>query len=109
MGSRFRQVSSEMCNSMHIMSKLDLLNCGPSCYPPRGCLPLAGLRNRRRDRWRAIRQLLAELLTQHELGDGRQLHVRRAFVDLADLSVAPVFLDGIILGESVAAVNFDGQ
>ena len=45
------------------------------------------------------------LAAQHQLGDGRQLHVRRALVDLADLAVAEIFLDGIILGEAVAAVD----
>jgi hypothetical protein len=49
------------------------------------------------------------LFSQHKFGDRGQLHVRRAFVDLADLCVAPVLLHGIVLGESVAAVDFDGE
>src|SRR5215471_21244810 len=49
------------------------------------------------------------LLPQHQLGDGRQLHVGRALVDLADLGVTPVFLDGIILGKSIPTVDFNGQ
>src|ERR1700693_285159 len=49
------------------------------------------------------------LFPEHELGDGRQLHVGRALVDLADLGVAPVLFDGIVLGESVSAVDFDGE
>src|SRR5229473_5711473 len=52
------------------------------------------------------RQLLP---SQHQLGDSRQLHVGCAFVDFADLGVAPVLLYWIILGESVTAVNFYGQ
>ncbi len=41
--------------------------------------------------------------------DCLQLEVRRPFVDLSDLRVAIQLLDGVILDESVAAIEVDGQ
>src|SRR6202040_180845 len=40
----------------------------------------------------------------HQFRDSGQLHVRRAFVDFADLGVAPVLLDRIVLGETIPPV-----
>src|SRR5208337_4575971 len=48
-------------------------------------------------------------LLDHQLGDGLQLHVRGALVDLADLRVAEELLHRIVLGEAVAAVNLQRQ
>src|SRR3954469_305110 len=50
-----------------------------------------------------------ELLSEHQLGNGGQLHVRRTLVDFADLGVAPILLDRIVFGEAVSAVDFDGK
>ena len=50
-----------------------------------------------------------EPLLDHQLGDGLQLHVGGALIDLADFRVAPVFLHWIILSESVTAVDLDGE
>src|SRR5882724_171463 len=47
--------------------------------------------------------------TQQLFGDGLQLQVRRAFVNLADLRVAPEFLDRIVLDVAVAAQEVDRQ
>jgi len=83
------------CNSMHIMS--NAICC--SGEPER--LPEAVFR---------LRDVARGLLPAHQqLGDGSQLHVGRAFVNLADLGVAPVFLHWIVFGEAVAAVDFDGE
>jgi len=49
------------------------------------------------------------LTAEQKFGNGCELHVGGAFVNLADLGVAPVFFDGIIFGEAVAAVDFDSQ
>lgn len=49
------------------------------------------------------------LLSQYQLGDRRELHVGCALVDLADLGVAPVLLDRVILGKSIPAIDFNGQ
>ena len=46
------------------------------------------------------------LPSQHQLGDGLELHVGGAFVDFSDLGISEVLLDGIVFGEAVAAVNF---
>jgi hypothetical protein len=50
-----------------------------------------------------------QLFSQHQLRDGRKLHVRRPLVDLADLGVAPVLLDGIVLSEAVATVDLNRE
>ena len=44
---------------------------------------------------------------QHLFGDGGQLHVRRAFVDLADLGVAVVLLRRIVAHKSIAPEDLD--
>src|ERR1051326_834235 len=49
------------------------------------------------------------LAAEHDLGDGRQLHVRGSLVDLSDLAIAEILLDGIILGKPEAAVDLDRQ
>src|ERR1700743_3443256 len=41
-------------------------------------------------------------------GDGDLLDLGAAFDDLGDLGVAPVALDGMVLGEAVGAVQLDG-
>ena len=46
---------------------------------------------------------------QQVLGDRLQLHVGRALVDLSDLRVTKVFLRGIVLRISVAAVDLHDQ
>src|SRR6202021_4223040 len=43
------------------------------------------------------------LVPEHKLGDRRELHIRRAFVDLADLGVAIILLHRVVLAEAVAA------
>ena len=55
-----------------------------------------------------LRTLNFELLTLQHLCDCHQLHVGCAFVDRADLGVAPEFLDRVILDVTVTAVYFDG-
>src|SRR5689334_11312578 len=46
---------------------------------------------------------------QYELGDGLELHVGCALVDLPDLRIAPVLLDRVVLGKPVSTVDFDRQ
>src|ERR1700723_3787264 len=46
---------------------------------------------------------------KHQLGYRCQLHVRGAFVDLADLGVAVVLLDGVVLHKAVAAKYLYGM
>jgi membrane protease YdiL (CAAX protease family) len=46
---------------------------------------------------------------QDGLGDGGELHVRRALVDLSDLRVAPVLLDRVLLRVAVAAEKLHRQ
>src|ERR1017187_6873200 len=53
--------------------------------------------------------MLPALLAHHQFGDGQELHVRRAFVDLADLRIAEELLHRVVLGEAVAAVDLDAQ
>lgn len=43
----------------------------------------------------------------HKLRDRLQLHIRRTFVDGADLAVSPEFFDGIVLYVTIAAEEFD--
>src|SRR2546423_1898814 len=50
---------------------------------------------------------LSRFPSDDELGDGLQLHVGSALVDRADLGVAPELLDGVVLDEAVAAVEFN--
>src|ERR1700722_3296221 len=45
---------------------------------------------------------------KHQLGYRCQLHVRGAFVDLADLCVAVVLLDGVVLHKAVTAKYLHG-
>src|ERR1035438_732598 len=51
--------------------------------------------------------MLPALLAHHQFGDREELHVRRAFVDLADLRIAEELLHRVVLGEAVAAVDLD--
>ena len=46
---------------------------------------------------------------QDRLGDRGQLHIRRAFVDLSDLRVAPEFLHRILFGGAVATEDLHGR
>ena len=71
--------------------------------------PLPSVPHIRRHRFGGRRLASSLLGSHHQFGNGRQLHVGSAFVDLADLGIAPVFLHRIILGEAVPAVDFDGQ
>ena len=48
------------------------------------------------------------LPAHHQLGNGGQLHVGCAFVDLADFRIAPILLHRIVFGKAVAAVDFYG-
>ena len=48
-------------------------------------------------------------MAEHLFGDGLELQVRRAFVDLADLRVAIQLFDRVVLHEAVAAVQIDGE
>ena len=52
---------------------------------------------------------LPDCLAENLFGDGLQLQVGRAFVDLADLGVAVQLLDRIVLHEAVAAEQVDGE
>jgi phosphoenolpyruvate carboxylase len=45
---------------------------------------------------------------EHQLGNGGQLHIRCAFVDLADLGVAVILLDRVVLHKAVAAKDLHG-
>ena len=47
------------------------------------------------------------LSSQNHFGDGLKLHEGGAFVDLANLRVAQVFLDRVVFREPIAAVNLD--
>src|SRR3954470_21770922 len=48
-------------------------------------------------------------LANHLFRDGLQLQVRCALVNLANLRVAEQLFDGVVLDESVAAVQVHGQ
>src|SRR5215472_18112870 len=98
-----------VCKVLHIMSNASSsYKCDSK--PGRGSRPpafsparlVAGSTRDRRSAGR--RQLL-----QHQLGDGAELHVRGALVNLADFGIAPVFFDGKVFGESVSAIDFDSQ
>src|SRR5277367_3504145 len=51
----------------------------------------------------------ALLSAEHLLGDGGQLHIRGAFVDLSDLGVAIVFFGGIVADKSISAEDLHRQ
>src|SRR6185503_14645801 len=53
-----------------------------------------------------IREICGSL-SNNQLRNGLQLHVRRAFVNRAYLRVAPVFLNRIVFNVSIAAVQLD--
>ena len=89
------------CNSLHILGSRVLSGEGGRQVKNRLFIRYFGA-----SLGAAFGRLLA---TQNQLGDGRQLHVRGPFIDLANLGVAPVLLDWIVLGESVSPVDLDGQ
>src|SRR5579863_445397 len=91
-----------MCNPLHILSKTDWFRVFFRFLCNSKALPGAAF---------GLNWLLCNFLLhghQH-FGDRRQLHVRSSFVNLAYFGVAPVLFDGIVLGESVAAVDFNRQ
>src|ERR1700691_5436625 len=49
----------------------------------------------------------SSVVSEHQLGDSGQLHIRCAFVDLPDLGIAVVLLDRVVLDKAIAAKNLD--